>query len=70
VLTIAASEERSQLRNREAARERLREVLAEALAPPPRRRRPTKPTKASVERRLADKRRRSQTKRLRRADEG
>jgi ribosome-associated protein len=70
VLTITASEERSQLRNREAARERLREVLAEALAPPPRRRRPTKPTKASVERRLADKRRRSQTKRLRRADEG
>jgi len=70
VLTIAASEERSQLRNRQAARDRLREVLAEALAPPPRRRRPTKPTKASVERRLADKRRRSQTKRLRRADEG
>ena len=66
VLTIVASEERSQLRNREAARQRLAKVLADAIAPPPRRRRPTKPTKASVERRLANKRQRSQTKRLRR----
>jgi|SRR5437867_3139553 len=69
VLTIVASEERSQLRNREAARERLTNTLAEAIAPPPRPRRQTRPTKASVERRLADKRRRAQTKRLRRADD-
>lgn len=69
VLTVTASEERSQLRNREAARERLAAILAEAVAPPPPRRRPTRPSKASVERRLADKRRRARTKKLRRADD-
>jgi len=69
VLTVTASEERSQLRNREAARERLAGILAEALAPPPPRRRPTRPSRAAVERRLADKRRRAETKRLRRADD-
>lgn len=69
VLTVTAQEERSQLRNREAAEDRLRSILAEAIAPPPRKRRPTKPTKASVERRIADKKRRSRTKRLRRADD-
>jgi ribosome-associated protein len=69
VLTIAASEERSQLRNREAARERLARILAEAIAPPPRTRRPTKPSKAAVERRLAEKKRRGRVKRLRRADD-
>jgi ribosome-associated protein len=69
VLTIAASEERSQLRNREAARERLAAILAEAVAPPPPRRRPTKPSKGAVERRLAAKKRRSRTKRLRRPGE-
>jgi ribosome-associated protein len=69
VLTIAASEERSQLRNREAARERLAHLLAEAVAPPPPRRRPTKPSRRAVERRLEAKRRRSRTKRLRRASE-
>jgi ribosome-associated protein len=67
VLTVTAQEERSQLRNREAARERLAAILAEAVAPPPRRRRRTRPSRAAVERRLADKRRRAQTKRLRRA---
>jgi ribosome-associated protein len=66
VLTITASEHRSQLRNREAARDRLAEVLAAAVAPPPPRRRPTRVGRAAVERRLADKRRRAQTKRLRR----
>jgi ribosome-associated protein len=66
VITIAASEYRSQLRNREAAAERLSALLTEATAPPPRPRRPTKPTRGSVERRLADKQRRAQTKRLRR----
>ncbi|MGZ8593901.1 MAG: alternative ribosome rescue aminoacyl-tRNA hydrolase ArfB, partial [Actinomycetota bacterium] len=54
LLTVAASKERSQLRNREAARRRLAEILAKALAPPPPPRRRTKATRASVERRLAD----------------
>jgi len=69
VVTIAASEERSQLRNREAARERLAAMLAAALKSPPPRRKPTRPTRTAVERRLADKRRRAKTKKLRRADE-
>ncbi|MET9314482.1 alternative ribosome rescue aminoacyl-tRNA hydrolase ArfB [Kribbella sp. NPDC003505] len=65
VLTIAASEYKSQWRNREAARERLAVLVREAIAPPPRKRRPTKPSKASVRRRLDDKKRRGETKRLR-----
>jgi ribosome-associated protein len=69
VLTVRASDHRSQLRNREAALERMAKILAGALAPPPPRRRPTKPTRGAVERRLADKKRRSRTKRLRRNDE-
>jgi ribosome-associated protein len=69
VLTVAASEYRSQLRNREAAAGRLAELLTEATAPPPAPRRPTKPTRASRERRLADKQRRAQTKRQRRSTE-
>jgi ribosome-associated protein len=68
VLTVTASEHRSQYRNREAARERLAAILAKAVAPPPPRRRQTKPGPAANERRLAAKRRRSQTKRLRRPD--
>jgi ribosome-associated protein len=69
VLTVTASEERSQRQNREAARERLAKLLAEAIAPPPRKRRPTKPTRAAVERRIAEKKRRSRVKRLRRVDD-
>jgi len=69
VLTVRASEERSQLRNREAALERMAEILAAAVAPPPPRRRPTRPSRRAVERRIAAKRRRSETKRLRRADD-
>jgi ribosome-associated protein len=69
VLTVTASEHRAQLRNREAALERLAAVLRKAIAPPPRKRRPTRPTRSAVERRLTEKRRRSRTKRLRRADE-
>ncbi|HEY7762572.1 MAG TPA: alternative ribosome rescue aminoacyl-tRNA hydrolase ArfB [Actinomycetota bacterium] len=69
VLTVVASEHRSQLRNRQAARDRMAEMLREAIAPPPRPRRPTRATRASVERRLADKKRRSRTKRLRRPDD-
>jgi ribosome-associated protein len=66
VLTVTAAEHRSQLRNRDAARTRLAEILTAAIAPPPRARRPTKPSRAAVERRLAAKRRRSETKRGRR----
>ena len=65
VLTIAASEHRSQLRNREAARERLAETLRAALAPDPPSRRPTRPTKGSQRRRLDQKARRGAVKRLR-----
>jgi ribosome-associated protein len=62
---VVASDERSQLRNRELALERLRSRLAEALrVETPRR--PTKPTKAAKEKRLEEKRHRSQTKRRRR----
>ncbi len=66
VLTITASEHRSQLRNREAAERRMAQVLREAIAPPPARRRPTKPTKGSVRRRLDSKTRRAQLKQQRR----
>ncbi|MET7326623.1 alternative ribosome rescue aminoacyl-tRNA hydrolase ArfB [Nonomuraea sp. NPDC005650] len=65
-ITIAASEYRSQLRNREAAAQRLAQRLREAIAPPPKRRRPTKPSRGSVERRIAAKKQRSDLKRLRR----
>jgi ribosome-associated protein len=65
VVTVTASDRRSQLRNRELARERLAELVARAIAPPPPRRRPTRPTAASRERRMAAKRRRAETKRLR-----
>jgi ribosome-associated protein len=65
VLTVAASEHRSQLRNREAARTRLAALLDAAFAPPARRRRPTRPTKRSIERRITGKRHRGETKRLR-----
>jgi ribosome-associated protein len=68
VITVAASEYRSQLRNREAAAARLSALLTEATAPPPKPRRATRPTKGATERRLAAKQRRSQTKRLRRYD--
>lgn len=63
VLTLAASEHRTQLANRRAARERLASVLRDAAAPPPPRRRPTRPTRGSQERRLAAKKRRGETKR-------
>jgi ribosome-associated protein len=67
VLTIAASEQRSQLQNREAAEQRLAEILRAAVAPPPPPRRATKPTRASKERRLNVKRQRSELKRGRRS---
>jgi ribosome-associated protein len=62
VVTVTASEYRSQLANRRAARERLTALLTEAAAPPPRRRRPTKPSRAANQRRLDAKKQRSQTK--------
>jgi ribosome-associated protein len=65
-VVVVASEHRSQLRNRDAARERLAELLAEATAPPPRPRRPTKPSASAKARRLDEKSRRGQVKRLRR----
>ena len=64
VLRAIAQDERSQARNRELALERLVGQLREALRVP-RKRRPTKPSQASVERRLEEKRRRSRVKRLR-----
>lgn len=66
VLTIAASEHRAQLRNREAARARLAELVADALRPPAPPRRPTKPSRGAKERRLTAKKQRTDTKRLRR----
>jgi ribosome-associated protein len=65
VLRAIAQDERSQLRNRELAVERLVEQLRRALKVE-RRRVPTKPTQASRERRLEEKKRRSKTKKLRR----
>jgi ribosome-associated protein len=62
VVTVAASEHRTQLANRRAARDRLAALLTEAAAPPPRKRRPTKPSRAAKQRRLDEKKRRSQTK--------
>jgi ribosome-associated protein len=66
VLTVTAQEHRSQLQNRESALERMAEILAEAIAPPPPRRRPTRPSRRAVDRRIADKKRRARTKKLRR----
>jgi len=65
-LTVTAAEHRSQLRNRRVAAERLAQVLREALAPPPPRRRPTRPTAGSRRRRAQAKARRSEIKALRR----
>jgi ribosome-associated protein len=62
VVTVAASEHRTQLANRRAARDRMAALLTEAAAPPPRPRRPTKPSRRAKQRRLDDKKRRSQTK--------
>jgi ribosome-associated protein len=69
VLTVVAAEYRSQLRNREAARIRLAAMLRDALEPDPPTRRPTRPSRAARARRLADKRRRTLTKRLRKPTE-
>jgi ribosome-associated protein len=64
-ITITVSEQRSQLRNREAALQNLGEILRAALAAPPPIRRATKPTRGSARRHLAGKKRRSETKQQR-----
>ena len=64
VLTVSAEENRSQRRNRAAARQRLADLLREAVAPPVARR-PTRPTRGSRRRRVQDERRRAEIKRNR-----
>ncbi|MGW7270488.1 alternative ribosome rescue aminoacyl-tRNA hydrolase ArfB [Streptomyces sp. NPDC054864] len=68
VVSVRASEHRSQWRNREMAATRLASLLAEATAPPPRPRRATKIPRGINERRLREKKQRSQTKRGRSGD--
>ena len=65
VLTVTASEQRSQLRNRETALAKLAALAAEGLAPAPPKRRKTKPTRGSNYRRLDAKKQRSVTKQQR-----
>src|SRR5699024_2067064 len=68
-LVVAAAEHRSQLRNRRAARERVAELVRGALAPPPKKSRPRRPSQGAKRRRLEAKKRRSQTTALRRRPE-
>ncbi|MET8697322.1 alternative ribosome rescue aminoacyl-tRNA hydrolase ArfB [Kitasatospora sp. NPDC004723] len=70
VLVVRASEHRSQWRNREIAAARLASLLGEATAPPPKARRATKPSRGMVERRLSNKRHRSELKQGRRSPRG
>jgi ribosome-associated protein len=65
VIVLTARSHRTQERNREDARARLAELVARAAEPPPPPRRKTRPTRASKERRLEGKARRSSVKRLR-----
>jgi ribosome-associated protein len=65
-LRVVAQDERSRARNRAIAVERFRELMREALRPPPPPRRPTKPTRTAMEQRLDTKRRAGARKRLRR----
>lgn len=64
-ILIEASRFRTQERNREDARERLADLIRAALVPPPPPRKKTRPTKGSIERRLAEKKGRSATKKTR-----
>jgi len=66
VITLVASEQRSQLQNRNAARGRLAVLLAEALAPPPPPRRATRPSRAARDRRIEAKKHRGSIKAARR----
>ncbi|UZX03282.1 aminoacyl-tRNA hydrolase [Arthrobacter sp. CDRTa11] len=65
IITVTASEQRSQLRNREIALSKLLDIVTEGLAPPAAPRRATKPTRGSNRRRLAAKEQRAATKRQR-----
>jgi ribosome-associated protein len=65
VLTVAASEQRSQLRNREIALVKLADLVSAGLAPDSPKRRPTKPTRGSGRRHMAAKTQRSATKQQR-----
>jgi len=67
VLTVASSENRSQLKNRQAAEKRMAEVLTAAFAPPAPKRRKTKPSRSAVDKRIKGKKQRGETKRLRRS---
>jgi ribosome-associated protein len=66
VVTVTVSEQRSQVRNRQIAREALRRIVAAALAPAPALRRATRPTPGSERRRSVSKQQRSATKQQRR----
>ena len=66
LLTVTASEQRSQLRNREAALARVTTLLDDALAPPPPPRRPTRPSRSSRARRVRTESARRDVKALRR----
>ena len=68
-LIVTSSEHRSQHRNRVDARRRMKDVLDAALAPPAKKRRPTRPSRASQRRRVEDKRRRGRLKASRRGDD-
>jgi ribosome-associated protein len=70
VVTVAASEQRSQLRNRESALRKLGDIVAAGLAPDPKSRRSTKPTRGSARRHLAAKQQRSATKAQRKRPSG
>jgi ribosome-associated protein len=68
VLTVSASEQRSQWQNRLAAERKLADVLAAAIAAPPRPRVATRPSASARRRRVDEKKRRGETKRLRRGE--
>ena len=70
LLTVVASEQRSQLLNRRAARGRMANLIREAIAAPPAPRVATRPSRRARERRVADKRRRSEVKRNRQVRPG
>lgn len=65
LMSVVADDTRSQWRNRQIARQRLREQIESAIAPEPPPRKPTRPSRLSDEKRLEEKRRRSERKELR-----
>lgn len=62
LISVVADDTRSQWRNRQIARQRMREVLEQAIAPEPPPRKPTRPSRTSDEKRLEEKRRQSERK--------